>query len=393
LDICFLRCHCFAARLLMAHFFAQPYFPIWLVSRELSDTEITVVVSAPMLLRIFVAPALGAAADRARSRRFVIRLLAPVVFALALLLSQAHGFWAIFALAATMMTLSQAIAPVVDATVITLIRQGFARDFGRVRLWGSASFAVASIVGGFVLASAGPDGVFAAFVAATGLVVIGSFVLPSTSSRTISEEKSVLRLFRRPVLLVVFIAAALVLASHATFNSFGSIHLRAAGYPNWSIGLLWALATSAEIAMFWAGPFLAKALSPYGTLLFAAGAATFGWTLMSGDPGLAFTALLQLLHAATFSGSYLGLMQFIKADVDDRVGATAQGAFVTVLGAITALTTLAMGPLYGRFGSGAYQVAALLPLVAVGLLFWVREPLRAAMISSRLTPDGGPTRP
>jgi PPP family 3-phenylpropionic acid transporter len=114
---------------------------------------------------------------------------------------------------------------------------------------------------------------------------------------------------------------------------------------------------------------------------------------MSGDPGLAFTALLQLLHSATFSGSYLGLMQFIKADVDDRVGATAQGAFVTVLGAITALTTLAMGPLYGRLGSGAYQVAALLPLLAVGLLFWFREPLRAAIVSTRLTPCGGPTRP
>jgi MFS transporter, PPP family, 3-phenylpropionic acid transporter len=373
--------------------FAQPYFPIWLISRELSDAEIAAVLSAPMLLRILVAPALGAAADRARSRSFVVRLLAPVVFALALLLWQAHGFWAIFALAATMMTLSQAIAPVVDATVITLVRQGFARDFGRIRLWGSASFAVASIVGGFVLASAGPDGVFAAFVAATGLVVIGSFVLPSTSSRSFGNERSALRLFRRPVLLVVFIAAALVLASHATFNSFGSIHLRAAGYPNWSVGLLWALATSAEIAMFWAGPFLAKALGPYGTLLLAAGAAIFRWTLMSRDPGLALTALLQLLHAATFSGSYLGLMQFIKADVDDRVGATAQGAFVTVLGAITALTTLAMGPLYARLGSGAYQVAALLPLVAVGLLFWFREPLRATMVSSPLTPIGGPTRP
>jgi hypothetical protein len=64
-----------------------------------------------------------------------------------------------------------------------------------------------------------------------------------------------------------------------------------------------------------------------------------------------------------------------------------------VLGAITALTTLAMGPLYARLGSGAYQVAALLPLVAVGLLFWFREPLRATMVSSPLTPIGGPTRP
>jgi hypothetical protein len=64
--------------------------------------------------------------------------------------------------------------------------------------------------------------------------------------------------------------------------------------------------------------------------------------------------------------------------VDDRVGALAQGAFVTVLGVITASTTLAMGPLYRHLGSGAYQVAAMLPLVALVLLIAFRGRLRSA---------------
>src|SRR3954454_15096250 len=161
--------------------FGQPYFPIWLSSRQLTETEIALVLSAPMFLRIVIAPLLGAAADRAKHRGVIVRILAPIVLLAALVVFQAHGFWMIFLCSATMMVLSQSIAPIVDASVLTLVRRGIARDFGRIRLWGSISFAAASVVGGFVLASSGPDAVFMAFVAATGSVVIASFILPSTS--------------------------------------------------------------------------------------------------------------------------------------------------------------------------------------------------------------------
>jgi PPP family 3-phenylpropionic acid transporter len=332
-----------------------------------------------MLLRIFVTPAFGFLADRARSRNMVVRALALLVLFIALALSQASGFWTILVLATAMMLFSQAISPIVDASVLSLVRKGIARDFGRMRLWGSMSFAVASVLGGFVLSYGGPDAVFGAFMVATSLMVAASFVLPSTTPASTSKDGAALRLFRRPPLLVVFTAAALVLASHATFNSFGSIHLRDTGYPEWSIGMLWAVATSAEIAMFWAGPIVARILGPYRTLLLAAGAAFCRWSLMSLDPGFASTVLLQLFHAATFSGSYLGLMQFVQADVADQVGARAQSAFVTLLGIMTAATTLAMGPLYRHLGSGAFQVTALLPLTALALLFAFRLPLRAAI--------------
>jgi PPP family 3-phenylpropionic acid transporter len=360
----------------------QPYLPIWLGARRLTDTEIAVVLSAPLLLRVFVTPAIGALADQVRDRNRVVRVLALLVLVIALALSQATGFWAILVLATAMMLSSQSIVPVVDASVLSLVRNGIARDFGRIRLWGSMSFAAASILGGFVLSWGGPDAVFGAFMAATGLLVAASFVLPQTASASPGQEGASLRLFRRPLLLVVFLAAALVLASHATFNSFGSIQLRSTGYPEWSIGMLWAVATSAEIAMFWAGPTVARVLGPYWTLLLAAGAGFFRWSFMAYAPGFAATLLLQLLHAATFSGSYLGLMRFVETEVADQVGARAQSAFVTMLGIMTAATTLAMGPLYRHFGSGAFQITALLPLMALILLLAFRLPLCAVIARS-----------
>ena len=360
--------------------FFQPFFPIWLAARQLSQAEIGLVIALPMLLRIFVTPLFCAAADRDRSGGAgVVRLLALLVLALALALTQAQSFWTILVLSCAMMLFSQSVSPIVDASVLSLVRRGIAPDFGRIRLWGSISFAGASVAGGFVLGLGGPDWVFAVFVVAVGLQVLASFFLPMTTRSASGGSGTSLRLFSRPLLLVVLVATALVLASHATFNTFGSVHLREIGYADRSIGMLWAVATGAEIAMFWTGPVVAKVLGPFGMLALASAAAVLRWSLMSLDVGFGLTAALQLLHAATFSGSYIGLMRFIQTGVTDGVAARVQSAFVTLLGLMTAATTLAMGPLYRELGTGAFQVSALLPLVALILLLAFRSPLSAAV--------------
>jgi PPP family 3-phenylpropionic acid transporter len=183
---------------------------------------------------------------------------------------------------------------------------------------------------------------------------------------------------RQPLLLAVFAAAAMVLTSHTVFNVFGSIYLRQIGYSERSVGALWALATSAEVAMFWAGPRLATVLGPFGLLTLAAGAALVRWSLMALAPGVGIVVALQLLHSATFSCSYLGLMRFVETNVTDERGATAQSAFVTMAGLMTAGATLAVGPVYAAFGSGAFLAAAGLAALALALLAAVRAPLRAA---------------
>ena len=101
---------------------------------------------------------------------------------------------------------------------------------------------------------------------------------------------------------------------------------------------------------------------------------------MALTPELWVIVLLQLTHAATFSGSYLGLMRFVEVHVSDKRGATVQSQFVTIVGLMTAGATLAVGPIFHQFGSGAFLAAAGLALLALLLLFIVRKPLRASDI-------------
>jgi PPP family 3-phenylpropionic acid transporter len=360
--------------------FHQPFFPIWLAAHSISESQISLILSAPLLLRILVTPAIGAFADRAANRNQVIRVLAVLVLLVAMVLSQAQGFWPIMVLTCVMMLMSQAISPVVDASVLSLVRQGRARSYGRMRLWGSAGYATAALVGGQLLGLGGPTAVYAAFMTMVAVQFFTFVALPASAGSPVADKRPNLRLSQQPLLVVVMVVAALVLTSQTTFNIFGSIYMRQIGLSDRTIGMLWALATSAEICMFWAGPRISKVLGPFGLLTLAASAAVLRWSLMALTPELWVIVLLQLTHAATFSGSYLGLMRFVEVHVSDKRGATVQSQFVTIVGLMTAGATLAVGPIFHQFGSGAFLAAAGLALLALLLLFIVRKPLRASDI-------------
>ena len=53
-----------------------PFTPLWLACRGLSPAEISVVMSAPLFLRVFVTPAVALAADRHQTHRGVMIVLA-----------------------------------------------------------------------------------------------------------------------------------------------------------------------------------------------------------------------------------------------------------------------------------------------------------------------------
>lgn len=351
----------------------QPYFPLWLKARGLGEGEIAVVLSLPMALRVLVVPALGHLADRsgAPARLMVLLMTALAVFAFCL--GFAPGFWSILALTGGMMMVWQGAAPLIDATALNLVRRGIASDYGRLRLWGSLSFIAASFSGGYALAAGGAALTFASFQGMTLVVLLTAigvaYAAPARAdSRTASHDLAPVGGFRRTL-----IAAALIQASHMAFNGFGSIHLRAAGYDDTDIGLLWAVAAAAEIGMFWAGPAIARRLAPRRLLLLAAACTALRWALFPQAGSLAVLVLLQLTQALTFSGTYLGLMRTIVITVSEQRAASAQSLFMTILSVLSATATLGFGWLYGHVGGEMYWVAALLPVVALALLASVSD--------------------
>lgn len=362
----------------------QPYLPSLLAERGLSEPQIALVVGAPMFARLFVTPIVGRVADRVGDTRRMIQALALVGVALALILWQASGFLAILVLYVAMMMALQNVPPVFDAGAVDLVRRGIVRNFGRLRVFGSAGFAVTSLIGGALLGWGGAASVYAAFVASVCVMGLASFLLPKTDRSHFTQDAGPESgALRRPAVLAMMAAAALVMGSHAMWNSFSVIHLRELGTPETMIGMMWSIATISEMAMFWMGPFVARFLGPVGTLALAAGGAVLRWGLMALDPGPWPTLLLQTLHAVSFSCTHLGLQAFLAVTISSARGASAQATYVTISGTTLGVVTLASGPLYRAYGGGAYLFAAALGVTALAVLFAFRHRIAEELAKGR----------
>ena len=358
----------------------MPFFPVWLESRGLGAAEIGLLLSCTMWVRVFSNPALTSLADRLGERRRLMVLLALGGTLAALLFPLVRGFWPVLAVAVLHTMLQGPVMPLGENLVLLTIRaRGL--DYGRLRLWGSIAFIATSIGAGALLAGRPDSLIMGLIVGLLALIVLATLALPEM--RPPSDRPRALRpvrvLLTNGVFLLFVLTASLNSASHSVLLGFATIHWRAAGLADETIGLLWAAGVVAEIALFAAGSRIALRLGTIGLFELGAAAGVLRWT------GTAFTteiwALvpLQALHALTFGATHLAAMNFIGRAVPAHYSATAQGLYSSLsTGVVVGLTMMASGALYAALAGYAFLAMALLSLGS----------LLAALMLGRVWRDG-----
>jgi PPP family 3-phenylpropionic acid transporter len=349
-----------------------PYLPVWLDWRQLNADQIAVLLAAPLFTRILFTPIISFAADRAGGRRTIMIALAWGSLLSFLLLWASEGFWQMLLASVVLAVNFTTIMPLIETVAVGGIRSRQI-DYGRVRLWGSLSFIVASFGSGLIIGAAGPQVVLPLLVAATILMVLAAHLLPRELAGQGASAPAVLRgikledavnLVRAPLFLLFLLAASLIQSSHALYYSFGTLNWRAQSFPDGVIGMLWSVGVIAEVALFAVS---GRVIAHYGTarLLMLAGlAATLRWGVMAFDPPLWATALLQTLHAMSFGAAHLAAIHFMTHAVPEDHAATAQGVYAAVVGGIVmGSVTVFSGPLYRTFAGEAYAAMALLALL------------------------------
>ncbi len=171
------------------------------------------------------------------------------------------------------------------------------------------------------------------------------------------------------VLWIVMIAAALTQGSHGALNAFASIYWQAQGVPDAIIGYFWAAGVVAEIGVFM---LLGRAVgrgSGLGLLLIGSAASVIRFTIMSLQPEMATTFVLQSMHALTFGASHLGAMAALTALAPAGARGRAQGIYGSLAALTTASATIASGMIYRE--SGPLVFAAMAPLGAAGFVLTV----------------------
>ena len=348
-----------------------PYFPVFLHDRGLSGEEIALVLAMPYLLRIVMMPLVTGLADRVRERRVVVVGLAAALLALALVLLPLTGKVEVMVVAATVLVLAFTIGPLADAIAVSMERRGEG-DYGRMRLWGSATFILGNLAGGAVMQHFGVPAVYWLMVIGFAIGLAASLMIPPSGPVLAAASAASLLVMRRPAFLAVLVAGGLIQASHAGLYGFATLTWQQRGFDETTIGALWAVGVIAEIILFAFAARIPGRVQPVGLLVAGGLLGVVRWGLFVVDTPVAATALVQVMHAGSFALAHLGMMRFIREMVPEERSASAQGTYVIFVGLAMAAATALFGRLWTLFDAGAFLSMSAFCATGVAILIAAR---------------------
>ena len=329
------------------------FWPLWLTSRGLDATEIGVLGAAGLWVRAGATPLLGMLADWSGRRRLVMLLLAGASLAICGLFIPAYGFPAILAISTAFGTVFWSILPLAESAVL----QGGV-DYGRVKIWGSATFLAMTVAIGDVLVAAPPDSVLAILLAGAALVLATTWLLPPPRGTIHRRDPGGWRILLHPRQMLFFAAAGLIQASHVVYYSFSALYWRELGYDTDTIGWLWAEGVVAEMALFyWSGRLLRR-VRPTHLMALGGIAGVVRWTTLATATSLPALVAVNFLHCFTFAAAHVGAMFYLLRNTPSAHAGTAQSLYSTAQCVAFGLVSVFSGALYEAAGGGAFRAMA-----------------------------------
>lgn len=343
-----------------------PFWPLWLEGRGFDATEIGFLLAGAYLAKLAVNPFVGHVVDRWNDRRKPLVALALVSVAGFALFHFTGGFWGAMALTIIATGAFAAMIPVGENLTMTTAHM-HSMDYGRIRLWGSLAFVAASVACGRILLDSSREIILWLIVGGLAAALATCIAVPGT--RTAAQAPSPMKagaLLRRPLFLLFLGTTSLIQVSHLIYYGFATLHWKAAGIADDTIGWLWAEGVIAEVVLFAFSGSIVRRLGPARLITLAAVGAVARWIMLALTTDVNFLAASQLLHAATFGALHLGAMHFVTRAVPHEMSARAQGVYSSVaLGLAPGIVMLGTGHLYDLLEGGAFLVMA-----AVALAGW-----------------------
>ncbi len=375
------------AALFSAFGFASPFLPAFLAGRGLGPEELGFVLGAATALRLICGPIAGRLADRLQAFRAELAVCAILAASAALLYLAAHEFWTVMAVGLLQAAALAPLVPLADALSLAHARPqqntaGF--EYGWVRGVGSAAFVAGTLLAGQAAGGYGLSAII--WLSATALLatpIAASFVppFPAKAARDNSNgeipHRPWLTLLRQRAFVRVTLVAALVLGSHAMYDSFAVIRWTQAGVSPATVGVLWAESVAAEVLVFlFLGPRLLRVVTPTAALAVAASSGLMCWAVMAQTADVAALGLVQPLHGFTFALLHLASMRIITDTVPRALAATAQAVYGLVgVGGATAVLMLLSGWLYARFGPAGFWAMGALCTAAFPVIWLLHRAL------------------
>jgi len=350
-----------------------PFFSLYLEAAGMSAVEIGLLMALPQVTRIMAPHLWGWLADRGPSRLRVVRLTGVAGLLSFFGVFAGSGFALLFAVLFAMTFFWSAALPLIEATTLSHLGDETAR-YGRIRVWGSVGFIAAVVAVGYLLDWLSV-GVLPWVIVATmtGMLALSWAIPDPRKEPHPTDHQPIWNILKRPPVIALVVASALMAAAHGPYYTFYSIHLVNHGYSKSLTGWLWALGVICEIGIFVWMPHLYRAFTLRQILIasFALAVVRFlmiGW----GAESLIVLLIAQALHAATFGSFHAAAIGVVHRMFRGRHQARGQAIYGSLaFGAGGAIGGFASGYGWDYFGAGAtYSAAALCAFTGMWILWW-----------------------
>lgn len=351
-----------------------PYFGPLMVSFGLTPAEATSAIAVYPFCGMFVPPLLGVIADAAHARRRLLRILSTgALLSFAGFTLAARVPWLLIPVALSFAVCRAPLIALVDASAVAAARAA-GTSYGRLRLWGSAGFLVASLVAGELTARHGVRAVLPASLLLLACAATAAWVVPAAAAeKKVPVVKLWLERMRRPAMGLFLVTVMLAGVAHATYDAGFSLHLERIGLGGRFIGLAWGIGVSSEVLLMAASGKLLERWGSERLLGVAIAVQVVRWLLLAHVRDAATLLVLAPLHGVTF-----GLLWVSGVATAHRLGSAhaptaSQGIFLaasslgSTIGMSVAGRTLAAWGGRGMFLAAA-AVAALALVCALAFV-------------------------
>lgn len=360
---------------------ASPFLPALLQEDGLGPGSIGVVLAAGTAIRLLAGPLGGRIADRSGRTAVVLCGFTAAAAIVAMGYVPARGMPLLLLVSVAHAAVLAPLTPLADALALGSSQATPGFEYGWVRAAGSGAFIAGALVSGQMVGLWGLETIVWGNATLLGAAACVAWMLPNRVAGGKPAREAVAGSMRSllsiPMFRRLMLVAALIGGSHALHDGFEVIRWRSAGLSAGQVSILWSMSVAAEVGVFlFLGRRLLERYGPGTAMTLAASAGIVRWGTAAQTAWFPAMALVEPLHGLTFALLHLACMDMIGRVVPANMAATAQTFYATVaMGTMSAVVTLASGPLYGQMGSSAFWLMAALCAVALPLAWRIRLPV------------------
>ncbi len=366
-----------------------PYWPVWLASRGVDAQQLGVLLGIGNWARL-TTPWIGAWADRTGRGPQLLVAVAIVVLVTLGLFELAHTLMILVVLSAVLGLAYAPIIPLLDGMSISAAAAG-RMDYGRVRLWGSASFILASVVGGWLLQGRDPGLVLTTLQSSAVVLVLAVSWLrrmPLAPRPEVARlgaaarpPRSWAEILGQPRFATFLVCVGFLQGAHAVLYGFGTKHWQQAGISESTIGWFWGVGVIAEVVLFaWGARIIAWVGAP-GLLGLAGLGAIVRWAALGSTTAIGPTFAIQILHAASFAAMHLGAMSWIRDNIVPDAVNRATAVYTAIAGGVALGIGMPLGGvLFDRWQGDAYFAMAAFAAIGTAFAWRLGRPMPAPSV-------------